>query len=154
MYWPAYAGRDAARTPMPWRDAPGGGFTDPGVRPWLPIGDTSVCNVEQQRSDEGSILTLCRDLIALRRSSPELQTGGYQSVAAPEGVWAFKRADRFVVALNLSDRAAALDDIWGTIRVCTDRQREGETPAGQLELGEWEGLIVEFAARGDHIGSG
>ena len=30
MYWP-YAGRDAARTPMPWRDGPGGGFTDPDV---------------------------------------------------------------------------------------------------------------------------
>ena len=39
-YWPAYAGRDAMRTPMHWRDAPGGGFTDPDVTPWLPLGDT------------------------------------------------------------------------------------------------------------------
>jgi len=31
LYWPAYAGRDAMRTPLPWRDAEGGGFTDPGV---------------------------------------------------------------------------------------------------------------------------
>ena len=31
-FWPYYAGRDGMRTPMPWRNVPGGGFTDPGVR--------------------------------------------------------------------------------------------------------------------------
>ena len=145
MYWP-YAGRDAARTPMPWRDGPGGGFTDPGVRPWLPIGDTSSCNVEQQRSDDGSILMLCRDLIALRRSFPELQTGGQESMYAPDGVWAFKRAGRFVVALNMSDRAAAIEDVTGTICISTDRQREGEASAGHLEVSGWEGLILDLGS--------
>ena len=33
MYWPAYAGRDAMRTPMQWRAGAGGGFTSPGSRP-------------------------------------------------------------------------------------------------------------------------
>jgi alpha-glucosidase len=51
LYWPAYAGRDAMRTPMPWRQGPGGGFTAPGTRPWLPMGPTGEHNVEQQRSD-------------------------------------------------------------------------------------------------------
>ncbi len=146
MYWPAYAGRDAARTPMPWRDAPGGGFTDPVVPPWLPLGDTSACNVERLRSDEGSILTLCRDLIAFRRETPDIQIGGYRSIAAPDGVWAFARADRFVVALNLSDRAAMLDEVRGTIRMCTDQKRENGYLDGSVPLERWECVIVELQA--------
>ena len=78
-YFPAYAGRDAMRTPMPWRAGPGGGFTDPGTRPWLPLGDPSACNVEDQRSDPGRCSASARDLIALRRRTPELQTGAYRS---------------------------------------------------------------------------
>jgi glycosidase len=148
MYWP-YAGRDAARTPMPWRDAPGGGFTDPGVRPWLPVGDKSGCNVERLKSDDGSILTLCRDLIAFRRKFPGLPTGAYRSVAAPDGVFAFTRADRLLVALNLSDRAATLDGVRGTIRMCTDRRREGDNSGGSLALPEWEGVIVDLGASDD-----
>ena len=36
--WPLTLSRDGARTPMVWTDAPGHGFTAPGVRPWLPFG--------------------------------------------------------------------------------------------------------------------
>ena len=103
-YWPAYAGRDAMRTPMPWRDAPGGGLhrtrtqtlAAPGAR-------LEECNVEQQRSDPGSMLTLARDLIALRRRTPDLKSGSYETLAAPEGVWAWRRGDGVAVALNMSD---------------------------------------------------
>ena len=67
-FWPHWAGRDGCRTPMPWRDAPGGGFTAPDVRPWLPLGDTGACNVEDQLADPASMVHLARDLIALRRA--------------------------------------------------------------------------------------
>src|SRR5439155_18859 len=46
QYWPAYAGRDPVRTPMPWWDGPGGGFTTPGGRPWLPLSDWEGVVVE------------------------------------------------------------------------------------------------------------
>ena len=59
-YFPYYEGRDAGRTPMPWSSDPGGGFTDPGVKPWLPLGDVGACNVETQRSDPSSVLALTR----------------------------------------------------------------------------------------------
>ena len=57
-YCPAYAGRDAMRTPLPWRRGPGGGFTDPGTVPWLPVGEIAEANVEDQRSDPSSVLHL------------------------------------------------------------------------------------------------
>jgi len=141
-YWPAYAGRDAMRTPMPWLDGPGGGFTAPGAHPWLPLGPTGACNVEQQRADPRSTLTLVRDLITLRRRTPELQAGTYRSLSAPEGVWAWSRGGDVVVALNLSDRRATLETMTGRITIGTDRGRDGEAFHRVLELGEWEGVVA------------
>ena len=44
------ADRDRARTPMPWDGSPGGGFTSPGVTPWLPMADHPVRTVAAQRA--------------------------------------------------------------------------------------------------------
>jgi len=142
-YWPAYAGRDAMRTPMPWRDGEGGGFTDPGIRPWLPLVASARVNVEQQRSDRHSVLSLARDLIALRRHTPALQTGGYQTVGATPGVWAWRRGDRITVALNMSDHDATLQAGSGYIHIGTDRGRDGESFGDTLMLGPWEGVVTE-----------
>ena len=68
------------RTPMPWSAAPGAGFTEPGVEPWLPFGDLAAANVEDQRRDPGSTLSFTRDLIQLRAAIPELRTGAYATV--------------------------------------------------------------------------
>jgi alpha-glucosidase len=142
-YWPAYAGRDAMRTPMPWRDAPSGGFTAPGARPWLPLGPTAPCNVEQQRSDPSSMLTLARDLIVLRRDTPDLQTGRYETLPAPAGVWAWRRGAHTLVALNLSDDDAALEGASGRVRIATDRGRDGELFEHGLSVAAWEAVIAE-----------
>jgi alpha-glucosidase len=143
LYWPAYDGRDAARTPMPWRRGPGGGFTDPGIRPWLPLGDIGDSNVEDQRSDPGSTLHLVRDLIARRRATPDLLTGAYRSAAAPEGVWAWYRGDRTLVVVNLTNQGATLDAVEGRILIGTDREHDGLAVSGPLTLAAWEGVVVE-----------
>ncbi|MGP0031717.1 MAG: alpha-amylase family glycosyl hydrolase [Acidimicrobiales bacterium] len=142
-YWPHYAGRDACRTPMPWRAAPGGGFTRPGVRPWLPLGDPAAGNVEDQRADPASVLHLARDLIALRRRLPDLQRGRYRTLDAPADVWAWGRGERVVVVLNMADRATAVDGIVGSVRICTDRRRDGEPVGGSLRLGPWEAVVAQ-----------
>jgi alpha-glucosidase len=142
-YFPAYAGRDAMRTPIPWRNLPGAGFTGAQTTPWLPVGDTAATNVEDQRADPGSILTLVRDLIALRRRTPELQTGSYSLLPSPDGVWAWRRGDRIDVVLNMSDAEIPVKIVQGRIAVSTDRQRDGQVVSGPLSLGPWEGVIVE-----------
>ena len=146
-YWPAYAGRDAGRTPMQWSDTPGAGFTAPDVTPWLPIGDSANANVESQESDPGSPLVLTRALIALRRGDADLRAGAYASLPAPDGVWAWRRGDRAVVAINLSDREVTLDGIEGRVLVGTEPTRVGEKLSGPLRLGPWEGVIAEGADR-------
>jgi alpha-glucosidase len=149
-YWPAYPGRDAMRTPMPWRNVPGGGFTTPGTRPWLPLGATDECNVEEQVSDPASMLTLARDLISLRRRVPGLRTGSYETVAAPEGVWAWRRGGHVAVVLNMSDGGVILEGMRGHILIGTDRERDGESFRDVLTVGAWEGLVAEI----DESGSG
>ena len=100
-------GRDGCRTPMQWSDAPGGGFTEPDADPWLPLGDLRV-NIESQRDDSTSTLTLCRDMIALRRRLPELAAGCFAAIKAPPGVWACRRGERVAVVANLSGAATRL----------------------------------------------
>ena len=74
-FWPYYKGRDPERTPMPWSNTPGGGFTSPGVTPWLPMGDPAACNVADQEADVDSVLAFTRRAIAGRRHSDDLAVG-------------------------------------------------------------------------------
>ncbi|WP_223262877.1 alpha-amylase family glycosyl hydrolase [Sphingobium sp. SCG-1] len=97
-------GRDRSRTPMPWNSSANAGFTT--GEPWLPINaDWPVRNVARQATDPGSMLTLYRGLLALRRSTPALSIGSYAAGAAKRDVLAYERAydgDRLLIALNLS----------------------------------------------------
>ena len=74
-----YRSRDNARTPMQWSDAPGAGFTDPGVEPWLPLNpDYDRVNVARERADPESVLSRYRDLIALRDAHDVFPYGDYR----------------------------------------------------------------------------
>src|SRR5690606_4586156 len=104
-------GRDPERTPMQWSPGPGAGFTR--GTPWLPFGiDYKHLNVEAERDDPGSMLSLYRRLIQLRRREPALVIGGYTPVVTEsEEVLAYRREARgkaFLVALNLGHRPAQL----------------------------------------------
>src|SRR5437762_1787264 len=58
-------GRDSFRHPTQWDASPGGGFT--AGTSWLPTVDARGRNVADQSADEGSLLNLFKELIALRR---------------------------------------------------------------------------------------
>jgi alpha-glucosidase len=134
--------RDVCRTPMPWTAEPGGGFTTAGATPWLPFGDLAACNVAAQRADPGSVLHLVRDLIALRKGTPELTSGAYETLPAPAGAWAWRRGERFAVTLNLSDGEVAVEGVGGRVAIATDRSRDGESVAGVVRLGPYEGVMI------------
>ena len=135
-----YAGRDPGRTPMAWTGEAGLGFTEPGVEPWLPFGDAEA-NVAAQGDDPDSVLHFCRDLIALRREVEDLRRGAYERLDAPQGMWAWRRGSA-TVALNMSEGPAAVPGLAGTIRIGTNRRRDGEVVADPLELGPNEGVII------------
>jgi alpha-glucosidase len=129
-------GRDPARTPMQWSDAPGGGFTD--GEPWLPLGDLAT-NVEAQRRDPRSMLSLHRELLALR---PTFAAADYRTVHAGDTTFAYRRGDTTLVALNLSAEPAAVP-ARGRVRLSTHLDREDDVD-GELRLRPAEGLLVEI----------
>jgi alpha-glucosidase len=147
-FWPHYAGRDPARTPVPWDAGDNGGFTVPGATPWLPMADPVACNVADQRQDPGSVLHFVRDAIAVRRRSPDLLAGDYRLLDAPAGVWAFRRGAATVVALNLSPDPAQLAPPPGTLRVAlgTDPARSGRDAGTPVALLPWEGVVMTGAS--------
>lgn len=139
-------GRDGARTPMLWTSGTHGGFTT--GRPWLPPNrDVAATNVESQRGDPQSMLSLCRRLLHLRRSEPALAVGTYAGVPAAGTVLAYLREHtrrRMLVALNFGDRPQRL--AWnggGRLALSTRLDREGEAVGPDLDLRPDEGVVVE-----------
>ena len=140
-FWP-YAGRDPERTPMPWHTGVGGGFTDPGVRPWLPMTDPAACNVADQEGDPDSVLEFSRRVIEARRRSDDLAVGSYRSLPSPPDTWSYRRGENTDVLLNMSSDPATFDDVQGTVTVATDRHLEGSAIEGGLTLAPWSGAVV------------
>jgi alpha-glucosidase len=87
------AGRDRFRHPMQWDSTPTGGFTSGEA--WLPLVDPESTNVEAQRDDPRSTLSLVRDLVTLRK----LLGDGLELLDAAPGVLAYRRGDH-TVAVN------------------------------------------------------
>ena len=107
------AGRDRYRHPMQWDASASGGFTT--GEPWLPTVDPQEHNVETQREDPASFLSLVRDLIALRRVLGE----GFELLDAAEGVIAYGRGDH-VVAVNTTGETRPVP-LSGEARLETQR---------------------------------
>ncbi|MFP4148359.1 MAG: alpha-amylase family glycosyl hydrolase [Nitriliruptoraceae bacterium] len=101
---PGATGRDGARTPMPWTDGPGLGFTT--GEPWLPIGRPSDTDrtVAAQLGDPTSQLERTRRLLEVRRGLPAL-TGDtpLEWVTEAGPVVAVTRDDAVLAALHVAD---------------------------------------------------
>jgi glycosidase len=145
------------RTPMPWRSGPGRGFSD--AEPWIAFstGDPAL-TVEAQRADPASLWSRYREVLALRRATPELARGR-TTLLEPEAasLLAFVReldgdaggaGGRVLVAVNLASRPAVLaaSERPGTAVATLDGAEVGP--------GDWEieGLgvrVVRLAPAGD-----
>src|SRR5450432_1925937 len=98
-------GRDPERTPMQWDSSPNAGFASAHSNPWLPLADDyQQINVEGQRDDPSSMLSLTRKLLALRKRIRALNAGGYLSIdGMPDSCLAYVRQlgkKRYLIALN------------------------------------------------------
>lgn len=144
-------GRDPERTPMQWNGQPNAGFSP--AAPWLPVaGDYAHVNVEAQRDDPRSMLTLYQRLIALRRGEPALEVGRFEARDCEGDVLAYYRRGRqgessFLVALNLGPRPQRLRGVPdGTIALATGLDRDGERVRDALDLRSDEGVVIRLSA--------
>ncbi|MEV0602006.1 glycoside hydrolase family 13 protein [Streptomyces sp. NPDC050315] len=107
-------GRDGCRVPIPWAGerAPYG-FSPDGAtgEPWLPQPpEWRELSVAAQEGDEGSMLTLYRRALRVRRGHPALGDGTLTWLDAPEGVLALRREPGFVCVVNLSPEPYTLPE--------------------------------------------
>jgi alpha-glucosidase len=135
--------RDDARTPMPWSAAPGAGFTEPDVRPWLPFGDYQRRNVADQVQDPSSMLSLCRRLLALRHQHLGPGIATYEELPSSDRLWVYRTGD-LVVAGNFSDETAAAAVPNGDVLLSTLGSQDARAAAGpNHQLQPWEGVILK-----------
>lgn len=106
-----HKGRDNARTPMQWEDAPQAGFTT--GQPWIAVNPNyHDINVRKAQADPNSILCFYRELLALRQRENALLRGTFH-LLLPEHpqLLAYERVfgrDRVIVCCNFSSRPAVL----------------------------------------------
>jgi alpha-glucosidase len=135
-------GRDPSRTPMQWGPGPGAGFTRPGARPWLPLGDAARVNVSDQRGQAASPLEVARRMIGLRKHRAALRRAPVAFREAARGVLWLTRGP-FDLLLNLAGTPAPRGCARGTVLVATDPALEGRRIEDHEELEPWAGVLVE-----------
>ena len=117
---------------MQWDASPGRGFST--GEPWLPFG-TIEPNVAAQDDDPGSLLSLYRRAIWLRKRQPALLEGTYREVSVDDGVWVFERrtgAYAVQVAINTAaEPRKVVFESGGCVLLATGELAEGPRAAGE-----------------------
>lgn len=104
--YPDHAGRDGARTPMPWdKVLPHGGFTS-APSPWIKFWpEHSALAVSEQHANPLSTLNAYRAFLSARKSIPALTLGSLSIEETPQPVVAWTRQhldQRILCIFNLS----------------------------------------------------
>jgi alpha-glucosidase len=103
--------RDGCRVPMPWAgDESPFGFSPPGASPpWLPQpSDWKGYTAVSQIGRPGSMLSLYRDGLRLRRTLAGLGDGPMTWLPSDPDVLAFTRGAEFACVVNMSDGLVAM----------------------------------------------
>lgn len=84
-------------------------FGPPGSTPWLPQPAAwRALTAEAEVRDPGSMLSLYRAALRLRREHRGFQTDAFRWLPSPDGTLLFERGDGLRCAVNLSTRAMVL----------------------------------------------
>ena len=143
--------RDPERTPMLWDNTDNAGFTD--AKPWLRIDPAfHRRNVQIQKQDPISALTLYRSLIDLRQKEPSLMTGAYTPVCSDHQMIAYIRQAEghpaFLIVLNLTHRPCYFKPgtilFKGTIVIDTVPEQLNAKVRDRIDLSGDEGLVVRL----------
>jgi alpha-glucosidase len=102
-------GRDGCRIPIPWSgDTPPYGFSPDGIPTWLDQPDDwASLTVEAESTDPGSMLSLYRAGLRLRKQAP-WGAGEFRWIPFDGDVLAFARGDAFTCFVNFGPEPVAL----------------------------------------------
>ncbi len=141
-------GRDPSRTPMQWDATTYAGFSTSA--PWLPLTpDNGTRNVAAMRAQPGSMLSLVRALLAIRRARRSLSHGDWRLLEVRDDILAYERSEggeRTIVVLNFGATISSWTPMPGTARtevlLSTACDRSGEAIGPKVTLRPDEGVIL------------
>lgn len=137
-------GRDPQRTPMQWSGASNAGFT--AGAPWLPVAKSYWRNnVQRQRGQEDSFLSLYRHLLALRRTLPD----AFSVVSSDDDILVLQRGDsteKYHVVLNFGSRTYSYSLPEGAHIVSGTHPAKQRTThrTSQVKLTAYHGLVIRL----------
>ena len=111
------------------------GLDPGGTTPSNPPADGTVAG---QQDDPGSVLSLCRRLLALRRAELGRGLADFENLAVTEGVWTY-RTGPLMVAANFTDRPADMPAEAGEVLLTTSAEQAPPSPG---VLRPWEGVVT------------
>jgi alpha-glucosidase len=144
------AGRDGARTPMPWASATAHAGFSVAADTWLPVDQAHRdLAVDVQEPDAASILNFVRGFLALRRGQIALQLGAAEPWPGelPKGVLGYVRAfgeSRIGCLFELEGREVAMPAPAEVAVLKTGLG--GALTAGEIRLPAYGGLLLKFSA--------
>lgn len=131
MFWPEDKGRDGCRTPMVWdSQSEFGGFSE--VKPWLPIKAPQFERSYSAQQGEASVRAFYKDMLAYRKGSEALKSGGTTFFDLPEPVLGFERGGEVYCYFNLSNEAQS---VALTDTLAADVANNATVSGTTLELG-------------------
>ncbi len=148
-------GRDPERTPMQWDDSDNAGFSEKGVKTWLPVAkDYKVNNVKLQSKVKGSMLNFFKELTTLRSKNSCLNSGKYKYIpTAQKDIFAYLRHDdnkTILIVLNFASGSLKLDltkklpSKQARLLLATDMKTDHKTNLKSLSIKSGLGLIMSI----------
>ena len=151
------AHRDGERTPMQWDSSTHAGFTSDDVKPWLPLpANSTEFNVQVERRDNSSMLTLYKKLAELKSKYAAFQFTNYKAVMSTKEIFAYTRyhessSDGFIIAINFSatKQTVRLNSIVSSseysspsVYLSTSPNRTSTVDLKAVEFGPGEAVVI------------
>jgi alpha-glucosidase len=146
-------GRDPLRGPMPWDNSKNGGFSK--VTPWIPISfEYQHINQESSSKDRKSTLTGVRAILKVRQSIPAFTQGTQSPLTITGKVLSFTRTmndESYYVLINWGKKPTKFTIPDGPAQpiYSTRRPDLSQNPVAELEIKEFEGIVLRHTPRGE-----
>ncbi len=140
--------RANSRTPMQWDESENAGFSTGST--WMKVNENyKEISVARQIDDEDSILNFYKDMIRIRKESPELLYASYQLLMEEDKqIYAYRRIGeqkQYLVVCNVSEEMAVFEqeeEINGKLMLST--YKDALIEGNKIQLRPYEARMYEL----------
>jgi oligo-1,6-glucosidase/alpha-glucosidase len=148
--------RDGCRTPMQWNDTENAGFSEAGVKTWLPVTPSyKERNVLAQEKDPDSLLHCYSRFLRIRREMSALHSGHLKIIPpneVPKDILSYVRSfngegteQQLHIFLNFSSETVSFIPPVKNLQLLTSTTIRSNPlqKNGEIVLTPWEGIVLK-----------